>query len=80
MRKQTSTFDRMHGDKPDAKKIEELKKKVRAVVPEVVKAVENRERLAARILLKELEGSKRRKRLMPMSKVSSEGARKRPLR
>ena len=80
MRKQTSTFDRMHGHKPDAAKIEELKKKVRAVVPEVVKAVENRERLAARILLKELEGSKRRKRLMPMSKVSSEGARKRPLR
>lgn len=80
MRKQTSTFDRMHGHKPDPAKIEELKKKVRAVVPEVVKAVENRERLAARILLKELEGSKRRKRLMPTSKVSSEGARKRPLR
>ncbi len=80
MRKQTSTFDRMHGHKPDAKKIEELKKKVSAVVPEVVKAVENRERLAARILLREMEGAKRRKREMPMPKVPSEDVHKRPLR
>jgi len=78
MRKQTSTFDRMHGHKPDKKKIEELKKKVSAVVPDVVKAVENRERLAARILIREMEGAKRRKREITIPTASSEAVHKRP--
>ena len=78
MRKQTSTFDQMHGQKPDPEKSKELKEKLSSIVPKVLKAVEDRERVAARILLREMEGVKRRKRELPAVTTSSEDAHKRP--
>ncbi len=66
----------MKGTKPDPQKVEELRKKISSVVPQVVKAVEDRERLAAASRYRELEGLK--KKNQSAATASSEDARKQP--
>ena len=75
MRKQPTTFERMNGTRPDAERVQELKQRISSAVPEVVKAVRNRERLAASSRYRELDTVKGRK---PKSVTPSEDVHTQP--